>query len=325
MSKRRKKKPFRRKPHSGARPVFHKPKTVEYLLEQGTFQDMREAKARTNAELKYQWDFYSELAHQRNQIQEELKKALIQSCISGYPFKKWQRAVKWKYGLHPLSTVGSLAYIGGRFNTGSDVNSAAPSFSGLYIASNKDTALQETLGQAANGGTNPSPLEFALMNPQSEVFVSVSGEMEKVFDLRTPDCLKGFLDLIKDFTLSDAIRKEAKALGFPEPMVIKTIKQLHEALTDGGWRVNPSMFDVPANSQIFGQLVFQAGIEGILYSSKFTGDDCLCVFPHNFAVTSSYISLDDEPPHEKVPLQIDNTNWRICELSPKELIEGKTE
>ena len=57
----------RRKPK---RPTPH---TVEYLLEQGTLQQMLEAKERTNALLKYYWDYYSELALQRSQIQEELK------------------------------------------------------------------------------------------------------------------------------------------------------------------------------------------------------------------------------------------------------------
>src|ERR1035438_2162895 len=105
------------------KPKLHKPHTVEYLLEQGTLQEMLEAKERSNALLKYHWDYYSELALQRSQIQEELKRSLIQACITNYKFSKWQRAVKWKYGLHPLSTVGSVTGIGQRFNTGVDVNS----------------------------------------------------------------------------------------------------------------------------------------------------------------------------------------------------------
>jgi len=56
-------------------------------------------------------------------------------------------------------------------------------------------------------------------------------------------------------------------------------------------------FDVPATGQIFGQLVAGAGIEGIVYLSKFTGKECIVIFPQNFEEgTDSFIALDDEPP-----------------------------
>ena len=78
-------------------------------------------------------------------------------------------------------------------------------------------------------------------------------------------------------------------------------------------------WDVPSNSQIFGRLVYDAGIEGILYPSALTGKDCLAVFPRNFANTSSFIVLDDPPPIEKVPTRIDATNWRLSELTFEEI------
>jgi hypothetical protein len=91
--------------------------SVQYLLEAGTLAGMRAAKKKTADILKYHWNYYSELACQRSAIQDEIKQALTQTCVS-YEFENWQRAVTYKYGLHPLSTVGSLSYIGGRFNTG---------------------------------------------------------------------------------------------------------------------------------------------------------------------------------------------------------------
>lgn len=297
-----------------------KPPTVAYLLEQGTLQDMLMAKERTNTLLKYYWDYYSELAHQRNQIQDELKKALIQACISSYRFEKWQRAVKWKYGLHPLSSLGSLTNIGNRFNTGASVNSEVPSFPALYFACDKDTAIQETLGQIEVKNSQLNARELALTNPQSEVFVSVSGELEKVFDLRSADALKGFVDLIKGFELSDALKASAQSLGLSTPDAVQRPKQLFETLLDEDWRKIPMQFDVPANPQIFGHLIYQAGIEGILYPSKLTGKDCLAVFPHNFASSTSYVTIDDEAPHKNVPRRIDSENWRICDLSTQELI-----
>jgi hypothetical protein len=86
------------------------------------------------------------------------------------------------------------------------------------------------------------------------------------------------------------------------------------------WRINPSRYDVPANSQIFGHLIHSAGIEGILYPSKFTKELCLALFPKNFVETESFFQMDDEPPHLKVPTRIDGTNWRLCELTADEVM-----
>ena len=296
-------------------------RTVEYLLESGSLADMRAAKIRTDTLLKYHWDYYSEVALQRSQIQGDLSKALVQVCISDFKFQKWQRAVKYKYGLHPFSTAGSLVYVGGRFNTGIDVNSEIPSFSALYLAVDKDTALQETLGQEDSSESGLSSRELALTNSQSETIVSVSGELEKVFDLRTEESLEGFVELIKDFTIGAQLRAAAKELKIDQPDVVKKPKQLLDILLEKDWRKHPSMFDIPANSQIFGHLVMQSGIEGILYPSKLTGKDCLAIFPINFAHSSSYLQLDDEAPHPKVPKRIDSETWRLSDLSPNELVK----
>ena len=71
------------------------------------------------------------------------------------------------------------------------------------------------------------------------------------------------------------------------------------------------LFDVPTTSQIFGQLVVEAGIEGILYSSKFTNKNCLAVFPQNFDETSgSFIQLDDETPAGVTIPRLDARVWK---------------
>lgn len=307
------------------RPIttVRKPPKIKYLLEKGSLKDIQRAKKITVQRLKHEWEYYSEVAHQRNQVYDELKKILIQTSES-FQFEKWQRAVKWKYGLHPLSTTGSLTFIGGRFNAGIDINSAISSFPALYLAVDKDTALQETLGQMKVKDDRLSARDLALINPQSEVIVSVSGKLEKVFSLRVASNLNTFVELTKSFKLSPALKESAKHLGLPRPRIVKHSKDLLDTLLLEDWRKAPMIGDVPSNSQIFGQLIYQAGIEGILYPSSHTGKDCLAIFPNNFAVTSSYITLEDEPPHTSVPRRIDSTNWRVCELSAKELIEGAT-
>lgn len=293
-----------------------KPQVI-HLLESGTVDGLREAKNITQKLLNFHWNYYSELARQRNIIQDQIQEALTQTCIS-FEVTNWQRGVKYKYGLHPLSVVGSLTHIGGRFNTGANVNTEVPSFPALYVAKNKDTALQEHLGQIPNELL--SPREMALTNLASETIVSVSGKFDKIFDLTGEKGLEPFLKLIKQFQLSKELKVRAHELGEPNPETIKTVKKLLDSLLIPAWRDYPSRFDVPANSQIFGHLVYTAGIEGILYPSKFTKDPCLVLFPKNFFGTDSYLQLDDETPHEKVPIRIDGTNWRVSELSPNEIL-----
>jgi hypothetical protein len=295
-------------------------KPIKGLLEVGTLESMKNAKRMTDEHLKFHWDFFAELAQQRSMISENISIVLNQTSIS-YSIKNWQRAVKYKYGLHPLCTTGSLTYIGGRFNTGQKVNTEVPSFPALYLSQDKDTALQEHLGQqAVVGDIGLTPREFALTNPASETIVSVSGQLDKVFDLTSEENLGGFVDLLKDFKISKGLIDRSRKLGIPQPVTIKTANLLLSTLLNPEWRQIPSNCDVPSNPQIFGHLVYMAGIEGILYPSKFTGKLCLAVFPRNFVGTDSFIMLDHEVPHEKVPARIDASNWRLCEIDAKEII-----
>lgn len=314
-----KKRQGRRLKSSIRKPRFPK-RSVQYLLEAGSLADIRAAKQVTYTLVKYQWDYYSELAHQRNVIQDKIKEALTQTCAPYAP-QKWQRALKYKYSWHPLSTVGSLSYIGGRFNTGISVNSEVPNFPGLYLACNKETALQEHLGQVpVPAGSKLTSLDLALTNPASETIISVSGKLDRVFDLTKASNLKPFVELIKNFKLSKELKATANRLNVAIPGIVKTSSELLETLLCRDWRHLPSNYDVPSNSQIFGHLVYSSGIEGILYPSKFTSKECLVVFPRNFAGTDSFIFLDDEVPHPGIPNILDSNNWRIAELDAKEII-----
>lgn len=144
--------------------------------------------------------------------------------------------------------------------------------------------------------------------------------MDKVFDLTVADNLKPFVELIKNFKLSNELKDAARKLRVTNPGVVKDVDSLRETLLCRDWRQLPTNYDIPSNSQIFGHLIYSAGIEGILYPSKFTSKLCLIVFPRNFVGTDSYIMLDDEVPHPKVPKRIDGVNWRVSELNFAELL-----
>ena len=79
------------------------------------------------------------------------------------------------------------------------------------------------------------------------------------------------------------------------------------------------IFDIPSNSQIFGQMVRASGISGILYYSKNTKKECLAIFPDNLKDSSSYVELLDKPPNNKIPAKIDYSNFNVCETEFEKL------
>ncbi|MCH8209682.1 MAG: RES domain-containing protein [Nitrospinae bacterium] len=215
--------------------------------------------------------------------------------------------------------MGSLTDPGGRFNIGDIDPQNFSTFSALYIALDKDTALQETQGQVEVPGSSLIPREIALTSAGSITIFSVSGHLDKVFDVRSTKNLKKFVALIKEFKLSKELIDMARKLEEPSPEIVRQPKILHQVLQASNWRNLPMRLDVPSTSQIFGQLVYFAGIEGILYTSKLTGKDCLAVYPDNFGKSDSFIELDDDPPSPKVPTRMNSENFKICHLSFNEL------
>ena len=70
-------------------------------------------------------------------------------------------------------------------------------------------------------------------------------------------------------------------------------------------------YNLPAASQIFGQLVHASGIEAIVYQSKYSGGKCLAAFPEKFAKSKSFIELDDEPPQGIETKRLDADTWHL--------------
>jgi hypothetical protein len=97
----------------------------------------------------------------------------------------------------------------------------------------------------------------------------VSGVLNSVIDLNKGGELQDFVNLINDFKIPEHLKESFKKFNLSSELVT-TVPMLINCLLDPNWRVNPMQFDVPSTSQIFGQLAIDAGIEGIVYPSKFT-------------------------------------------------------
>lgn len=292
------------------------PPTVSYLLEHATLQEMRNNKKTVETLLQYHWSYYHDLAYQRKQVEDQLIRILNEACVSNFKFQNWQRAVKYKYSNHPLSTLGSLQMPGGRFNIGQINPLHFAPFPGLYIASDKATALQESLiPNPVDVKIKLSPLELALTDRGSITIVSVGGSLERCLDLRDANSLCTFIELINNFKISESITHLADINNIERPRIVKSCEELLKSLMDKNWRLMPMQYDIPANSQIFGQLAHSAGIDGILYKSIATNKDCLVIYPRNFENSSSYIQIDDELPDNNIPKRLDTSCWKISESS----------
>lgn len=304
MSQRRKKqkKPARRQPQQ--------PPSVPFILDQFSVDDIQKWEEIKDKILKFQWDYYNDLAYQRSKISDKLTESLWEASEKTSTFSRWQRIIRYKYALEPLSVDGSIINPGGRFNIG-EINPAQfPPFPALYVASDRITALQEVLSQKIKPSKEEKALEFALANRESIVNISLSGSLESVINLLHPEKLKKFANLLKEFSLSKNLIKTAEGIKQPEPALIRSTDGLLQALLDKNWRALPMQADVPATSQIFGQLVVQAGIEGIRYKSKFNNKECLVIFPQNFKNSDSYVQLDDEPPPGTQFRRLDANTWK---------------
>lgn len=279
------------------------------VLDSGRISDIRKSKALYDELVGFHWQYYSELAFQRNQIREQLHNSLRESA-KPFEFQEWQRVIRYKYSLAPFSTNGSLADPGGRFNIGRLDPTRYPVFPALYIASDKGTALAEVLGRE-DGINSLTPAEIALTKPDSITIVSVSGKLESTLDIRERPNLVAFVNLTRGFKLTRSLVLKAQRLRFPLRLV-RTAEQLGDALEMRSWRNWPMVFDVPSTCQIFGGLVMNAGIEGILYNSVITQKECLAIFLQNFPSSSSFLELDDAVPSEDVQRRVDSSNCDTC-------------
>ena len=279
-------------------------------LERFTDADLRTWKRQAENLERYHVQLFFHLEGQRALRHEDLCDALRQSPPANIVVDRWARIIDYKYSLQPLSAAGSLVR-GGRFNIGSDLDPGKyPSFPALYLAADYDTAYAERFGQ------RPSPLgqleghEYALRSTDSFTSVSVNGQLHNLFDLQNARNLRKFADIISEFDLPKELRDLARSAHINGPLLVKSAGQLMTSLLAHNWRLYPSQYEIPANPQVFGRIVVDAGFDGIVYASTKGPKACAALFPTNFSGSESHVELADEAPPGTTHATLNQETWR---------------
>lgn len=271
------------------------PPTPSVLLDQFT-EEQLDSWARGGDVLQSLSDkVYFELERQRASKYAELCDALRASPSIPVKVDHWCRVTDWRWNLSPLSAAGSMKNIGGRFNIGETLDRArGQAFPCVYIAENVDTAYAEYFGNSLSTSVGPLTLgEFALRHGTSFVTFLLKGQIDTVLDLRDDRSLYNFVEIIRRFDISSQTKAAIRSAGLPRREIIRTPMQLRKRLLQGSekWRQEPTLFAIPAVSQIFGRFVRDADFEGVLYPSQRGGGLCVAVFPENFAHSDSSIEV----------------------------------
>ena len=93
-------------------------------------------------------------------------------------------------------------------------------------------------------------------------------------------------------------------------MPVKNLEELRKTLFLENWRLMPMQFDVPANSQILGQIAYSAGIEAILYPSVKTHKKALAVYPENFINSEAFIEIAGTVAETVINTKIDKDTYK---------------
>ena len=234
----------------------------------------------------YLFDEYNYYYDEREKIKQEIIFSLNDKTIS-YSFKNWFRLINTRYSHHPLNCKGSMEHpTGGRFNIGKIKEGRFPTFPALYIGNGKETCMKEIY----------DGMKDFFSKERGDSFFRVNGYIHSLLDITAKGSLNKFLKTIKQITLSKQLQTRSKKFGVKRES-LQNITQLKKYIYDKNWKIDPNIHDIPALSQIFGQLAKEAGIEAILYKStkKSKAGLCMAVFPENFKNSDSCIKLEDCP------------------------------
>lgn len=279
-----------------------------HLIDKVSLQGIRLQPQLYQAINDYCWDHYCYFTNQRSQMFDKLKESLAKNSRM-LQFEKWIRIVSHKYTLVPLSAKGSILIPhGGRFNIGDIDQLKFSRFSALYLAENFETAYKERFGLY-----NPTKKQLGLSAEELALPHSITSVCVKGQILSYPGALKDFFLLVKTIKLPKCFIKRAKKLNIDPMRQVKTLHELKKTIFDPNWRFMPIQYDIPANSQILGQIAHAAGIEAIVYPSRMSKQHkCLAIFPDNFANSTSFIELEGDVCEATMHKRLDAESYLDC-------------
>lgn len=235
-------------------------------------------------------------ASKSSEIVDALRQSPGEPIRGGQP---WVRIVDYRYGDDPLSPIGSLCDVGGRFNVGRELEEHGhAAWPALYIAQDYPTAYFEKFLTLPNGPSGElEGNDFALQRPGSFVSVNVTVDIEHVFDLRTHAPLEPLVKVIKNFRMPARVHQLVKRLKLQRAAayMIKSAPELLAVVMSQTWRLWSMQFDLPAQSQVLARYVALAGYEAIRYRSCKGQGDCLALLCRNLIESSSFVELRDPP------------------------------
>lgn len=235
----------------------------------------------------------------RRNLRPDLIAALQKQPALHFAFTDWVRVVTYQYSDEPLSSAGSLYEYGGRFNAGIDLdaNTLNP-WPALYLAENYATAYREKFQLAHDGRVDGLDAnELSLKQGDSHATVILCGQVTRIFDMTKAAHLDDVAKVLARITMPAEAKAYMKRLRIPNNAMymLRTGKQLHDAVVEKNWRVLPAQFGLPAQSHVMAELVRAAGFEGILYQSTKGNGKCLAIFPEALD-GGSFIELRDPAP-----------------------------
>lgn len=259
--------------------------------------------------IDYTAQHFAFFASRRSQVMESLKQALREEQQEYILKKPWKRIVSQQFSNTPLSTTGSVLHFpGGRFNIGKIDTVRFPQFPALYLAQDTQTAFLECLGLTQTGKIDGLTSEELAVAGNFSHF-NIIGKFHQILDLTTQGPLTSFYNLLKDIELPIYFKREASKLGINPRLPVNSLNQLYNSIFVEDWRLAPMQFDVPANSQIIGQIAKNAGLEAILYPSSKTSHLSLCIFLDNFKNSESYIEIVGKVADSVIDVRIDKCTY----------------
>ena len=237
---------------------------------------------------------YFSLEPERRRLRSELITSLQKNDPLEFEVSNWSRIVSFEHSSEPLSCAGSIKSYGGRFNVGLELDSGTLSpWPALYIAENFETAFREKRQLSSDSvieGLTPS--ELALMPGENLTAVSIEGQLYRAFDMRNAKSLESISKVLRKIKMparAKALQKKLR-ISSRDLYMLRTPKQLHDAICKVNWRALPIQFGLPSQSQIIAELIKATGFEAILYPSSKSNGGCMAIFPE-LLTDGSYIKI----------------------------------